>query len=147
MTSNPFSPDESGNQLPCRQGIDMNRALEQHIQNHSLHAPEMLFDLMQIVEELRPIPADRDRQGVALVKEHGLNAVVTVMKPECRLSGHVNRGPISIQVLDGNVRLYARGEGKSLSAGQMAVVDAHVEHEVVAETESAILMTIAQSPA
>ena len=121
----------------------MNQALEQYIRNHALHAPELLFDLPQIVEGLRPIPEDRDRSGVALVKEHGLNVVLTVMKPQCRLSGHVSRGPVSIQVLDGEVRLYARGEGKLLSTGQMAVVDAHVEHEVVAETDSAILMTVA----
>ncbi len=121
----------------------MNQALEQHVQNHSRHAPELLFDLAQIVEDLRPIPDDRDRSGVALVKEHGLNVVLTVMKPECRLAGHVNRGPISIQVLDGEVMLFARGEETLLRAGQMAAVDAHVEHAVVAQTDAAILMTVA----
>ena len=123
----------------------MNRALEEFVQSHPLHAPDISLDLAQVIGGLRPVPDGRDRSGVALVKEHGLNIVLTVMNPACTTSKHTNRSPISIQVLEGEVRLDVHGHAKRMTSGELAIVDAHVEHGIIAETDSAILMTIAMT--
>ena len=102
----------------------MNRALEEFVQSHPLHAPDISLDLAQVIGGLRPVPDGRDRSGVALVKEHGLNmeaGTFTEDRPELGIQA----GDIIVDLPDLLVRLElasGKGEGrKLLEQGSIAI--------------------------
>ncbi len=116
-----------------------------YLDDHQLAGDEMVSDLAERVAALRPIPEGRERNGIALVKEQGLNVVLTVIARGAELSEHAIRGAASIQVLDGAVRLHAGGREEVLPAGRIAVVKAGVPHSLTATEESALLITVAMT--
>ncbi len=114
-----------------------------YLQTHTLRAKSLVVDLAAQVADLRSLPVDREHRGVTLVKDGMLNVVMTVLREGGRLEEHEAPGPISIQVLDGSVRVRVDGEDYEVTAGQMIALEAHVRHEVIAVQKAALLTTIA----
>lgn len=85
-----------------------------------------------------------ERAAKTLVKEGRLRVVLTLMRPGTALHEHRTEGAVTIQCLDGRIRLQARGRAIELLEGEMAALDSGVEHSVEAITESVFLATIAQ---
>jgi quercetin dioxygenase-like cupin family protein len=110
-----------------------------------LDLPMMSFDLRREQEQLRQEESYRagDRNARTLVKETGLQVVLTVMRNGARLQEHKVPGPISIQILAGHLRLRTPDETVDLPVGHVVMLGGGIVHDVEAVEESAFLLTIA----
>ncbi|NOK10376.1 cupin domain-containing protein [Corallococcus exercitus] len=78
-----------------------------------------------------------------LVKYTDLRVVLMAFKSGARLGQHRTVGQLSIQVLEGRVRLVLEREQFELSKGGLFALGSSVPHDVEAIEESAVLLTIA----
>ena len=59
-----------------------------------------------------------------------------------RLAPHRTNGTVIIQVLKGKLIVNAEGQANELGSGNLIVLKANVQHEVVAHEESEMLLTV-----
>lgn len=104
-----------------------------------------LFDLRSTVETLRSEPpyTANGRNGVTLVKNPELRVVLQAMGAGSRLAEHHAPGPITVQVLEGELEFSVGETVHPLHAGSLLVLPARVPHSVHAVQESVFLLTIA----
>jgi quercetin dioxygenase-like cupin family protein len=117
-------------------------ASRSYLDEHPLRGREVVIDLDEVTDEVLPIPPDRDRKGVALLKHTGLNMVVTALRAGAELSEHTSRGVIAIQVLDGFVELRTNQTSDDIRTGQMAIIDVLEPHTLTAREDSLLLITV-----
>ena len=84
------------------------------------------------------------RNAITLAKGP-LSIVLVVLKPAATLEEHRAQGPITLQVLSGSIRFRSAGTVREVEAGQLVVLESVLVHEVEALTESALLLTLAES--
>ena len=110
-----------------------------------LTAPLLSFDLAQEADRLRREAnwALHGHNAMTLVKEQAYRLVLIAMRQGALLSEHSAPGPLSIQVLRGQIQVAADDQTVALSAGQLLVLDAGVPHAVTALAESDFVLTIA----
>ncbi len=114
-----------------------------YLKSHTIEGDLLTFDLNAVARDLQSTEARR--QGVALVKEAGLNIVLSTLPSGERLAEHTARGASSLLVLDGRVRVQAGGQAQELPAGSLAAFNAGVPHEVEALETSTVLVTVAMT--
>jgi quercetin dioxygenase-like cupin family protein len=105
---------------------------------------------IQVAEEIAGLRARLDasgaeREAASLVKDYGLNVMAMVLRRGARLHEHHTRGPLTVQVIAGRVRLTAAGAPHEIAAGAMLALDREVPHSVEALEDSALLLTTALS--
>lgn len=106
--------------------------------------PVLNLDLMTIAERLRLEAAWSDGRNSRTLVMHGdFRVVLTVMKAGARLHKHHASGTVLIQVLSGCIRARLLDEVIEVRAGHALSLDPHLEHEVEAADDSALLITIA----
>jgi quercetin dioxygenase-like cupin family protein len=112
-----------------------------------LAGPVLTFDLREELEELRRRPLSRTRapNGRTLVKEPDLRIVLMTLKAGGRLEEHDASGPISIQVLEGQVRLRLPERDIEIAAGTLLALEPDIPHDVEAIGDSAFLLTIGRT--
>ncbi|MGV3722994.1 MAG: cupin domain-containing protein [Actinomycetota bacterium] len=104
-----------------------------------------LIDLGSTLEALRNEPdyVANGRNGTTLVKNTELRMVLQAMLPGARLLEHHAPGPITVQVLDGEIEFSVGSTVHTIRRGEMLALPARVPHAVHAVRESAFLLTIA----
>jgi quercetin dioxygenase-like cupin family protein len=106
--------------------------------------PFMEIDLAAELARLRGESAwSAGHNARTLIKHPDLRVVLIAIDAHARLAEHKAGGRISIQVLEGHVRLKALGRTFSLRAGALLALDRDVAHDVEALENSAILLTVA----
>lgn len=99
------------------------------------------------VEQLKKAPSwhrESGRSSETLVKYEAFRIVLVRMKPGSYMSHHRAEGPISIQVLQGKVRVHLpEDRTEDLEHGDLLTLERCLEHDVEALEESAFLLTIA----
>jgi quercetin dioxygenase-like cupin family protein len=113
-----------------------------------LNAPSLRFDLDGEVRRLwREDAARVGRNAKTLVKQDDFRVVLTVLKAGRRIQEHKAAGRVSIQAVQGHIRLRTGPEATSelidLPAGRLLLLDRGVRHDVEALTDSAFLLTVA----
>ena len=84
------------------------------------------------------------RSSATLAKYEDLRIVLTLLKQGTRIAEHKAEGSISIQAIQGRVRLYVGGSQLcELVSGDVLALQSGMEHDVEALEESAFLLTIA----
>jgi quercetin dioxygenase-like cupin family protein len=84
------------------------------------------------------------RSSETLVKYNEFRIVLVHMKPGSYMSHHRAEGPISIQVIQGKIRVHLPEDRQDdLEPGELLTLDRCLEHDVEALEESAFLLTIA----
>jgi quercetin dioxygenase-like cupin family protein len=83
------------------------------------------------------------RDSFTLVRDPGMDVVLTVLNAGTHLSKHTAPGPITVLVLEGRIAFTAHGQRLELGPHCLVTLPTHVPHEVEALEESAILITIA----
>ena len=78
-----------------------------------------------------------------LAKYSDFRVVLIVMKNGGRLEKHRTEGRISVQILDGRIRLSTAERSVELTAGEMLTLEHDIPHDVEAVVDSAFLVTIA----
>ncbi|MCC2669894.1 MAG: hypothetical protein K0Q72_2365 [Armatimonadetes bacterium] len=106
----------------------------------SLHT----FPLEALVRELREEPTylEHGRDGVMLLKMPGLRVLLQALRTGEGLSEHQAPGPITLQVVDGELRFQAGEEILYLGPGEVLTLPAAVPHAVEAVRDAAFLLTI-----
>ena len=126
---------------------DEGYSLEQHVEGQSrrLDAPELGLDLARELEELRRGAPFRIKGYGAktLVKHTDLRVVLMAFEPGASLGQHRTVGQVSIQTLEGRVRLMLERGQIELSKGGLFALGSSVPHDVEAVDASAVLLTIA----
>jgi len=116
-----------------------------YLRTHVLSAEHLLLDLGEAAIELSAMEGiGEDRRAVTLVRQSGLNLVITYLRAGASLAEHAAPGPITIQVLDGLVRISLKDQQLEVPAGRLVAFDAGVRHAVYAREDSALLLTLAE---
>lgn len=84
------------------------------------------------------------RNARTLVKAGPLRITLVMVAAGGKIAPHRSDGPISIHVLDGDIRLRAAGTEHALAPGDLLVVDGGVEHAVESSRGGTFLLTVAQ---
>jgi quercetin dioxygenase-like cupin family protein len=87
------------------------------------------------------------RNARTLVKEGPLRVTLVVMRAGGHIAAHRAGGPISVQVLDGDIEFRVGGREHRLAAGDLLVVDAGLEHDVASEAGGTFLLTVVEPAA
>lgn len=110
----------------------------------TLTGPLLMLNLNREIEQLRS--EGRWQSGhtaKTLAKYSDFRVVLIVMKNGGRLEKHRTEGRISVQILDGRIRLSTAERSVELTAGEMLTLEHDIPHDVEAVVDSAFLVTIA----
>lgn len=112
-----------------------------------LSAPVLRFDLPAQLEQLRGQESYVAGQptGQTLVKEPDLRIVLMALRAGGRLEEHHASGPISIQAIEGGLRLHLPDGSVELTAGELLALESGVPHDVEAIEDTAFLLTIGRT--
>ena len=83
------------------------------------------------------------RNSKTIVKYPDFRIVLTAIKANTTIHEHHAAGRISVQTVEGRIRMHAGGKEFDLPAGRLLVLDRAMPHDVVAIEDSAFLLTIA----
>ncbi len=86
------------------------------------------------------------RSSKTLVKYADLRIVLIAMKANTRMHEHAAASRISVQTLNGHIRLHLRERVVDLPAGNLLALDQCVSHDVEASEDSAFLLTLSWPP-
>ena len=89
---------------------------------------------------------DHGRNGLTLVKNAEVRVLLQVLRQGAGLPEHRAPGPITVQVLDGEIRFETSDEVVYLRRGEMLSLPAARPHSVEAVEDAAFLVTIAMPP-
>lgn len=105
----------------------------------------MAFDIAVELATLEQEPSWQrgDRNARTLVEQDGFRLVLTALKMGARLRPHRTRGWVSINVIEGLLRLRAAGRELDIPAGHILVLDHDEPHAVEAVEDSAFVLTVA----
>ena len=99
------------------------------------------------LDKLKRAPSwqrETGRSSETLVKYDEFRIVLVRMKPGSYMSHHRAEGPISIQALQGRIRVHLPADRtEDLKPGDLLTLERCLEHDVEALEESAFLLTIA----
>jgi quercetin dioxygenase-like cupin family protein len=112
----------------------MHRTLTGDVLVHHLTDDEMLVD--------RSLVALHGRSARTLVKEGPLRVTIIALAPNGTLPAHSAAGPISIQLLEGDIAFIAAGREYELAPRDLLVVAAGVEHSARSAAGGAFLLTV-----
>lgn len=105
----------------------------------------MVFSLGDEIARLREEPAwqSGDRNSVTLAKESDFRVLLTVLRPGAQLEEQDGEGRLSVHLVEGRARLDSDGEEAELAAGDLATIDTDTPWRLEAQSESAVLTTLA----
>jgi quercetin dioxygenase-like cupin family protein len=106
--------------------------------------PSLTFDLAEQIASLRQEPYwQSGRNSKTIVKYTDFRVVLTAIKAKTTIHEHHAAGRISVQTVEGRIRMHAGGKEFDLPAGHLLVLDRAMPHDVVAIEDSAFLLTVA----
>jgi quercetin dioxygenase-like cupin family protein len=86
------------------------------------------------------------RSSRTLVKYPDLRILLIAMKANTRMHEHTAAGRVSVQTLNGHIRLHLPDGVVDLPAGNLLALDQCVTHDVEASEDSAFLLTLSWPP-
>jgi quercetin dioxygenase-like cupin family protein len=92
----------------------------------------------------RAVLESHGRNARTLLKERHLRVTLVMVKAGGLIAKHRAAGPITVQVLEGDIRFRAAGKEHRLNPGDLLAVAAGVEHDVSSEGGGAFLLTLVQ---
>jgi quercetin dioxygenase-like cupin family protein len=101
------------------------------------------FDLNhEIAEAAAKKPWQAGQYARTLFKKHDFRVVLITMERGAHMKEHHADGTISVQVLNGKIRMNVGGKPHDLAAGNLFTLGASIRHDVEAVDDSAFLLTI-----
>lgn len=115
---------------------------------HPVSGSELTFSLADEIRTVREeLASGHERSGRTLVKEGGLRLTLVGVKAGGTIQPHKADGPISVQVLDGEIEFEAQGKRHTLATGSLLVLDSQVQHSVRSPRGGIFLLTVvSQAP-
>jgi quercetin dioxygenase-like cupin family protein len=112
----------------------MSRTLDGKVLVSHLTADEMTID--------RTLLQQHGRSARTLVKEGALRVTLVALAADGRMAPHRANGPITVQLLEGDITFEVAGKDYSLSSRELLVVAADVEHAVRSTSGGTFLLTL-----
>ena len=109
-----------------------------------LDAPLLTFEIPALLAQLRAESTWQrdDHPAITLAKSRGLRVVLVAMHSGAVIPSHQIDGPLSVQVMDGELKLTADAQAVTLQPGQLLTLQSGIRHELEAPTEAAFLLTL-----
>jgi quercetin dioxygenase-like cupin family protein len=111
--------------------------------NHPVSGPTLTFSLPEemalLKTELRSAPA---RSAKTLIKEGPVSVTLIGVNPGGSLHAHKAGGPITVQVLEGEVEFAIGETTRPLSAGALLALDGGITHAVHSAHGGIFLLTV-----
>ena len=110
-----------------------------------LAEPLIQIDIKRELQQLRQEDCwqrETGRSSKTLAKYPDLRIILILMKGGTRMRQHRAEGRVSIQLLEGQVRIHLADRKVNMSLGQLLVLDCGVLHDVETLEESALLLTV-----
>jgi quercetin dioxygenase-like cupin family protein len=110
-----------------------------------LRDPLMQFNVLEEIARLADEPqwSDGDRNSIVLAKDARFRMLLTVLRQGARLADEDAAATLSAHLLTGSASV-RRGDAEVLLApGEIAVLESGASWELVAQAESAVLLTLA----
>lgn len=105
-------------------------------------APVHHLDLEAEAQKLLGKLAGHRRQTRNLAREAGVSVLMMAMETGDILKDHATNGVVTVQVLSGHAVLASDNEHADLRKGHLAVLQPGVRHDVTAQEQSVVLLTI-----
>ncbi len=86
------------------------------------------------------------QSGKTLLKSDEVRVVLVAMHGGNEIKMHRSNGPVTLQVLEGNIQLYTTQNCVSIKAGQFTALHKKIQHKVVATEQSIFLLTLLNIP-
>lgn len=112
----------------------MHRTLTGEVLVNHLTDDEMLID--------RSLVEMHGRSARTLIKEGPLRVTMIALGPNGLLPAHSTTGPISLQLLEGDITFTAAGNDYPLAHRDLLVIAANVEHSARSSAGGAFLLTV-----
>lgn len=110
----------------------------------AMAAPHLQLDLNAELQQLRGEPEwTSGHNSKTLVKYESLRVVLIALKARARIPEHQTEGRISIQTLQGHIRVRATERTFELPSGALLALEQGLRHDVEAIEDSAFLLSIA----
>jgi quercetin dioxygenase-like cupin family protein len=110
-----------------------------------IDAPYVISDLAHYSNILKEETAweKNDRNGITLFKSDHLTVVFTALHPDAEIKDSEAKGALTIQVIEGKIKVEIGNEQFDISAGQVINLHHDTEHSIKAIDESMILISCA----
>ncbi len=110
-----------------------------------LDAPLLTFDIRALLAQVKQESAWRTgtRNAITLLKTGRLRVVLVALHAGTVIPPHRADGPITAQVLEGQVVFSAESRDVTLAPGQLLTLQPGIAHGLEAKGECAFLLTIA----
>jgi quercetin dioxygenase-like cupin family protein len=115
-----------------------------YLRTHMLSGRLLQFQLLDELPELldRARESKVGRTAKTLLKQGPFRITLVAMRKGADMNRHHVDGPVSIQVLRGRIRLEVKDCVTELGAGGLTTLEARIEHDVSAITDTAFLITM-----
>jgi quercetin dioxygenase-like cupin family protein len=112
----------------------MHRTISGEVLAQHLTEDAMLID--------RGLVEQHGRSARTLVKEGPLRVTMIALAPSGTLPPHSTVGPISIQLMEGDITVTAAGREYPLATHDLLVISSNVEHSATSTKGGAFLLTV-----
>lgn len=111
-------------------------------------APQHQFDLAVVAAKLaQEVEAGEAGHRQEVLYKNGPTSISLFLFGHLsRLPPHRAKGIVSIQVLKGHLRVMAEGQSHDLRSGSILILANGIQHDVVAQQESEMLLTVNLEP-
>ena len=108
------------------------------------HPPQHQIDLCEAAARLlaEPLSERRNHRQETLYRHGPLTVALFLFDRGAYMPAHAAKGVVTVQVLEGRLKMTAEGKVHQLSAGQLLLLAPGVEHDVLAEEPSRMLLTV-----
>lgn len=108
------------------------------------HPPQHQIDLGEAAAKLlaESLPEHRTHRQETLYRHGPLTVALFVFDGGAYMQPHSAKGVVTVQVLQGRLKMTAEGRVHELSTGQLLLLAPGVEHDVLAEEPSRMLLTV-----
>ena len=105
---------------------------------------EHVFDLRAVAKSLadESLPTTTGHRQKTLYKQGRVTIALFRFERDSGLPGHSAKGVVTINVLEGKLRVNAEGHEHELPAGQMLILASNVPHDVLALETSTVLLQV-----
>lgn len=110
----------------------------QYPQSKPVHHLDLEAEADRLLVQL----ANHEQQGQNVAREGGVSLIMMAMESGDSIKEHSTPGTTSVQVIRGHATLQAEGQSVSLRPGELLLFQPGVRHDISAEEQSVVLLTI-----
>lgn len=122
---------------------EQNERMRQHPEER-FHPPQLKIDLGEVASTLlaEPLSETRNHRQETLYRHGRLTVALFLFDRGASMPQHVAEGVVTVQVLQGRLKMTSEGQVHDLAAGSLLVLAPGVQHDVHAIEPTRMLLTV-----